>query len=120
VISPYVTPGYVESFLRPTPDDVVEHAKRYETQHGAKSFPGPGMTVTMRSALPEIVIKGCPHCKGDLAKEDVDWGYGDYTCNACGRVWYVKGVTTAGLQFTPVSRIANEQPKREGKRKERD
>lgn len=115
-----MTPGYEESLFQTSPENLVEHAKRYESQQGAKSFPGPGLSVTMRSALPELVIKGCPHCKGDIAKEDATWGYGDYSCNHCGRAWYVKGVTTEGLQLTPVSHISTEEPKRDKKRKERD
>lgn len=122
-----VTPGYGESFFLTSPDALVEHAKRFETQRGANTFPGPGLTVVKRESLPEIVIKGCPHCGGDLAKEDVNWGYGDYSCNSCARAWYVKGVTITGieprvmgLQFTPVACIATEQPKRGRVRKERD
>lgn len=114
---PDVTPGYEEAEVKTVEEHVVR-AKRYETQRGAKSFPGPGPLVTMRSSLPEIVIKGCPRCGGDLSKEDVNWGYGDYTCTACSRPWYVLCVETNGLRFMPVSRIADEQPKREGKRKE--
>jgi len=99
------------------PDTESQHGRQYHSQHARKAIDG-----VLRRDLPELVIKGCPHCGGDLCKEHEDFGYGDYSCKDCGRAWDVASVARIGgrwrITFGRVGHYLDQTPpkrKRRGK-----
>lgn len=112
-------PGQEQSVIPPHPDAESQHGRQYHSQQARKVIDG-----VPRSSLPEIVIKGCPHCKGDLCKEHVDFGYGDYACKDCGRAWDVSKVRREGgrlhLEFGRVGHYLEQKPPKRRRRSSYD
>jgi len=112
---PRSAPGYAEARIHTVPD--MERERRYQSQNVRDVVPGPGVIGTKWSALPKIILKGCPHCGGTVDKEHPDFGYGDYSCVDCGRAWDVVKVTHTGVELGTVGHYLKREPPRGGKKR---
>lgn len=117
---PRVRPGQAAARVH-TPED-MERERRYQSQNVRDVVPGPGFIGTKWSALPKIILKGCPHCHGTVDKEHPDFGYGDYSCVDCGRAWDVVRVNKGRGEHTwielgKVGHYLKREPPRRGKKR---
>jgi len=117
---PRLAPGYAEVRIRTVRD--LERERQYQSQQVRDVVPGPGFIGTKWSALPKIILKGCPHCGGTVDKEHPDFGYGDYSCVSCGRAWDVVRVNkgprdSLRVELGAVGHYLKREPPRRGKKR---